>query len=117
MSHFDTFDLGHVFERAMILRPPRLLIMLMVPIFFGGFISPAVSAKLSVGIVITSTEQSTTSTARYTCNAAKTKISLEGYQDIETLSCEGDTYLFLASQDNQTLNIGFNSATGEISIV
>ena len=101
----------------MILRNPRLLIMLIAPIFFGGFNSPAASASLSVGIVITSTEQSTTSTARYTCNAAKTKISLEGYQDIKTVSCEGDTYLFLASQDEEVLNIGFNSATGEIIIV
>jgi len=104
-------------KSRMVLRNPRLFLLLIAPIIFGGFISPAASASFKVGMVINSTQQATRSIAKYTCNAAKTKISLEGYRDIETLSCEGDTYLFLASQDEEVLNIGFNPVTGEITIV
>jgi hypothetical protein len=101
----------------MIIRDIRLFILILAPIFIGGASCVANSASFNVGMVINAAEETTTSSARYTCSAAKMKISLAGYQDIETLDCKGRTYLFSAQQDSTFFNIGFDSITGMISIV
>jgi len=54
---------------------------------------------------------------RYTCGAARVKISLAGYRDIQTLKCSGNIYVFGVRFNSQTSNIGFNALTGRIALL
>ena len=78
----------------------------------------AKSTNFSVGLTITrSSSIDSQSRAKVTCNAAKTKISLNGYEDIEMLECSGNSYTFTAQFNSSLLNISFDALTGEITVI
>ncbi len=77
--------------------------------------------QIKVGLVITGQKDKTTdksnSSPKYTCNAARAKISMSGYNSVEVLQCEGNVYQFSGQSKSKMLNIGFNPFTGQISII
>jgi hypothetical protein len=77
--------------------------------------------QIKVGLVITNQIDTSTgnnnTSAKYTCNAARIKISLSGYKSVEVLHCQSDIYQFSGQSNSRTLTIAFNAVTGQISII
>ncbi len=76
------------------------------------------ASQFQAGIVIGATQKQARSpysyNARYTCGAARVKISLAGYRDIKDLDCVGNIYSFTAWIDAHRTEVGFNAITGQI---
>jgi hypothetical protein len=105
----------------MIYQFGKFAIIVLAVCFFQTTVLAANTNQIKVGLVITdqidrSTGNNNTS-AKYTCNAARTKISLSGYKSVEVLQCEGTVYRFSGRSNSGTLIIGFNAVTGQISII
>ncbi|MCF6321379.1 MAG: hypothetical protein L3J32_06375 [Rhizobiaceae bacterium] len=99
----------------------RLFIALTTFALLFGWIGTAQStsiASIKVGIVIGGEKKSKGAAinrlARFTCGAAKAKIFLAGYKNIQTLDCVGNVYVFAALLNFRKTNVGFNAATGQI---
>jgi len=77
--------------------------------------------QVKVGLVITDQNDASNgnnnNSAKYTCNAARTKITMSGYKSVEVLECEGNVYQFSGQSNLKILNISFNPFTGQISII
>lgn len=70
--------------------------------------------SINVGITIGGP---TASTARYTCGAATTLISMAGFTNIQPQICTGDLYLFSVLQGVSPAIIQFDATTGNINDV
>lgn len=109
----------------MIYQFGKFAITLLVVCLFQSTVLAGNINQIKVGLVIIGQKDKLSGNsnilAKYTCNAARTKISLSGYKSVEVLQCEGDVYQFsghFSGQSNsKTLIIGFNAVTGQISII
>ena len=94
-----------------------ILFPLLVVMAHGAQAAGSKSGGIQVGLVIGGVKKATRAInyeARYTCNAARMKISLAGYTKIRTLKCTGSVYTFTAWSDAHQSNVGFNAVTGQI---
>jgi len=85
---------------------------------WAGFAHSTSVTSIEVGIVIGAKQKTqapvVNRAARYTCGAARVKISQAGYEEIQTLDCIGNVYVFVARLNSQQSNVGFNATTGQI---
>ncbi len=99
----------------------RIIAAALVVVSSYGIAPAANTARIRVGLVITGAKDleanSKNTVAKFTCNAARTKISLSGYKNVKTLQCQGNVYEFSVQTNSSSLNIGFNALTGEITII
>lgn len=69
---------------------------------------------INVGITIGGP---TASTARYTCGAATTLITMAGFTNVQAQICTGDLYLFAVQQGANPALVQFDATTGNIDNV
>ncbi len=97
----------------------RIITTALVVMSFCSVASAANNARINVGLVITGAKKleanGNNTRAKFTCNAARTKISLSGYKNVKTLRCQGNVYEFSAQTNSSSINIGFDALTGEIT--
>ena len=87
-----------------------------VVIFVFAANTSANAASFNVGLEIGKKTKTDALRPKYTCGAAKTKISMAGYHDIQTLECSGNVYLFTAQMNSSSYNIGFDAMSGKFQI-
>ena len=73
-------------------------------------------SSLAVGITISGESSSSQQVARYTCGAAKMKVSLAGYDLVGTSQCKGSIYIIDVQTDQGKSPLGFDSRTGKIVV-
>ncbi len=70
--------------------------------------------NITTGIIIGGDRYAGSNSHRYTCNAAKVKIHLAGFDKIKTLNCTGKNYQFVSVTKSANLLIVISSRTGII---
>ena len=104
----------------MVFQLGKLAISLLTVCILHNSVLAGSTSRIKVGLVITGITDNMTADreifAKYTCNAAKTKITMSGFKNVEVLQCNGTVYLFSGRSDSKLMNISFNAITGKISI-
>ncbi len=72
---------------------------------------------ISAGIIIgEEPAKSNLKNLSYTCGAAKNKIRLAGFNQLQILNCTGNIYSFSSYSNGKNRTVKINSQTGDISV-
>jgi hypothetical protein len=91
-----------------------LTLLVIIPMITSKANATDQDTNFTAGIIIGGDKYTNSNSRRYTCNAAKVKIGLEGFDNIRALNCNGNNYQFLSVTKGVKLLIVINSRTGTI---
>ena len=87
---------------------------IIMAVFLSAVPQTAIAANLNVGMRIATSQISSSSNAKFTCYAAKSKLSQAGYQKIVMINCSGLHYQFGAQLHSKSYRLGFDALNGII---
>ena len=91
------------------------LLILMAMLVSTSFSALAANGKTTFGVgMVISGVSNNSAKAHFTCNAAKNKIRMAGFNRLEALSCKGAMYSFFAMANGQNIIVKISSTTGQI---
>ncbi len=91
-----------------------LAILVIIPMITGSVHANDQRKNFTTGIIIGGDRYTSSNSHRYTCNAARVKIHLAGFDKIKTLNCTGKNYQFVSVTKSANLLIMISSHTGII---
>jgi len=109
LSGDANIDIGDIMRKLIVIT-----MMVIFPMITSKVNATDRNTSITAGIIIGGGNPTNSKSRRYTCNAARVKIGLAGFDDIKALNCIGNNYQFLSVTKGVDLLIVINSRTGTI---